>query len=46
MSSKENPRILLIDDDLKIYRLIVSYLEPLGYEVVAEHNGSNGLRRA
>ena len=42
----ENTRILLIDDDVKLCRLIASYLQPLGYDVVAEHNGRAGLNRA
>ena len=44
--SFENTRILLIDDDVKLCRLIASYLQPLGYDVVAEHNGRAGLNRA
>ena len=40
-----NPRVLLIDDDLKLCRLIASYLQPLGYSVEAEHTGLSGLRR-
>lgn len=44
--SFEGTRILLIDDDVKLCRLIASYLRPLGYEVLAEHNGRNGLDRA
>ncbi len=35
-------RILLIDDDRKLCRLIASYLGPLGYEVVAVHCGLEG----
>lgn len=42
----ENPRILLIDDDLKLCRLITDYLSPLGYEITAVHNGREGLARA
>ncbi len=45
MNTGETTRILLIDDDLKLCRLIVSYLQPLGYEVLAEHTGPGGLRR-
>ena len=44
--SFENTRILLIDDDVKLCRLIASYLQPLGYDVAAEHNGRAGLTRA
>ena len=39
-------RILLIDDDPKLCRLVASYLQPLGYSVVAEHTGPTGLHRA
>lgn len=44
--SSDNTRILLIDDDPKLCRLITSYLEPLGYEVISEHTGPSGLNRA
>ncbi len=36
-------RILIIDDDLKLCRLIRDYLEPMGYEVSSAHNGAAGL---
>ena len=39
-------RLLLIDDDEKLSRLLRDYLEPLGYSVEAVHNGADGLRRA
>lgn len=42
----DNLRILLIDDDLKLCRLISDYLGPLGYEITAVHNGREGLSRA
>lgn len=45
-ASSDNTRILLIDDDLKLCRLIASYLQPLGYEVISEHSGPAGLNRA
>ncbi|NDD64443.1 MAG: DNA-binding response regulator, partial [Acidobacteria bacterium] len=38
-----NIRLLLIDDDLKLCRLIRDYLTPLGYEITAVHNGREGL---
>lgn len=38
-----NMKILLVDDDKKLCRLIADYLEPMGYEVAAAHNGSQGL---
>jgi DNA-binding response OmpR family regulator len=39
-------RLLLIDDDEKLCRLLRDYLEPLGYAVHAVHNGADGLARA
>jgi two-component system response regulator CpxR len=39
-------RLLLIDDDLKLCRLVRQYLEPLGYAVSLAHNGEDGLRAA
>lgn len=43
---QENTRILMIDDDLKLCRLISNYLQPLGYSVASEHTGPAGLNRA
>jgi len=39
-------RVLVIDDDQELCTLIKDYLEPLGYEVVAEHDGPAGAERA
>ena len=39
-------RILIIDDDRELCSLIKTYLEPLGYEVVAEYDGPSGEERA
>jgi two-component system response regulator CpxR len=39
-------RILVIDDDRKLCRLIKDYLEPLGYSVHAAHTGPEGAERA
>src|SRR5271156_3072753 len=39
-------RILLVDDDLKLCRLVRQYLEPLGYAVSLAHNGEDGLHAA
>ena len=39
-------RILVIDDDRKLCRLIKDYLEPLGYSVQATHTGPDGAERA
>jgi len=38
--------ILIVDDDVKLCRLIRDYLEPLGYEVTAAHTGPEGLAAA
>lgn len=35
----------MIDDDLKLCRLVKDYLEPLGYEVEAAHTGPQGLEK-
>lgn len=40
------PRLLVIDDDRKLCRLITDYLAPLGYEVSAVHTGPEGVERA
>ncbi len=37
-------KILMIDDDRKLCRLVADYLEPMGYEVEAAHNGTQGLK--
>ena len=42
---KQRPRILLIDDDRKLCRLLSDYLQPLGYEVDAVHTGPEGAER-
>jgi DNA-binding response OmpR family regulator len=39
-------RILVIDDDRKLCRLIGDYLEPMGYAVTAVHSGLEGAERA
>ena len=39
-------RVLVIDDDKKLCRLITDYLSPMGYEVSAVHNGPEGVERA
>jgi DNA-binding response OmpR family regulator len=39
-------RVLIIDDDEKLCRLLQDYLRPLGYNVDAVHNGVEGLQRA
>ena len=44
--AKSGLRVLVIDDDPKLCRLIGKYLKPLGYEVEAVHTGPKGLSRA
>lgn len=40
-----NTRILMIDDDIKLCRLVKDYLAPFGFEVDAAHTGTLGLER-
>jgi DNA-binding response OmpR family regulator len=42
-SRSSRTRLLLVDDDLKLCRLVQAYLEPLGYDVAFAHNGVDGL---
>jgi len=39
-------RVLVIDDERELCALIADYLQPLGYEVHAEHDGVAGAERA
>ena len=39
-------RLLIIDDDKKLCRLVGDYLAPLGFDVTAEHDGATGAERA
>lgn len=45
-SSESGQRVLVIDDDRKLCRLITDYLEPLGYAVRAVHTGTEGAALA
>jgi len=45
-TNPSRPRVLLIDDDRKLCRLITTYLDPLGYDVTAVHTGPEGVERA
>ena len=38
-------RILVVDDDRQIVRLVRSYLEQAGYEVLVAYDGESGLAR-
>lgn len=39
-------RVLVIDDDKKLCRLIREYLAPMGYEVSVAHTGPEGVEKA
>jgi len=39
-----NMKILIVDDDKKLCQLVADYLEPMGYDVEAAHNGAQGLQ--
>jgi DNA-binding response OmpR family regulator len=39
-------RLLVVDDDRKLCRLIKDYLEPMGYAVELVHTGLDGVERA
>ncbi|MCX6955268.1 MAG: response regulator transcription factor [Verrucomicrobia bacterium] len=45
-SDSGRTRLLMIDDDKKLCRLVASYLEPLGFDVTAVHTGPEGVERA
>src|ERR671919_236731 len=44
--SADRARVLVIDDDRKLCRLIQDYLESLAYSVEAVHTGPQGVERA
>jgi two-component system, OmpR family, response regulator CpxR len=46
MTSTLGTRLLLVDDDLKLCRLVRQYLEPLGYTISTAHTGPDGLEMA
>jgi len=39
-------RLLMIDDDRKLCRLVATYLDPLGFDVTAVHTGPESVERA
>lgn len=45
-STEGRTRVLVIDDDKKLARLIADYLGPMGYDVTLVHNGPDGAARA
>jgi DNA-binding response OmpR family regulator len=45
-TSSTRPRLLVIDDDKKLCRLVADYLGPMGYDVTAAHTGPEGAEKA
>jgi DNA-binding response OmpR family regulator len=45
-NEKSGTRLLVIDDDRKLCRLIRDYLEPMGYQVTTVYNGPDGVEEA
>ena len=45
-TSLQRTRILVIDDDKKLCRLIADYLTPMGYEISLVHTGPGGVEKA
>src|ERR1700722_9245581 len=39
-------RVLMIDDDRKLCRLVRDYLQPMGYEMEDAHTGPDGVEKA
>src|SRR5579871_887345 len=46
LQDAQRTRLLVVDDDRKLCRLIKDYLEPMGYEVMTVHTGSEALAKA
>ncbi|MEZ5428251.1 MAG: response regulator transcription factor [Pyrinomonadaceae bacterium] len=44
-TEEKNTRILMIDDDQKLCRLVKDYLEPFGFAVDSIHTGKAGLEK-
>ncbi len=44
-NSNADSLILMIDDDVKLCRLVKDYLEPFGFRIEAAHTGTDGLAR-
>lgn len=45
-AATQRTRLLVIDDDKKLCRLIADYLTPMGYEVALVHTGPEGVAKA
>ena len=46
MDENGRTRLLMIDDDRKLCRLVSDYLSPLGFDVTAVHTGPEGVETA
>jgi DNA-binding response OmpR family regulator len=46
MAAESPTRLLLIEDDVRLCRLVKEYLEGMGYSVAMEHSGPAGLAAA
>ena len=46
MTNALSTKLLLVDDDVKLCRLVRDYLEPMGYSVTVAHTGPDGLEMA
>lgn len=44
LNEPSDMKIMIIDDDKKLCRLVADYLGPMGYAVDAAHNGADGLK--
>jgi len=42
----KNLQVLIIDDDVKLCRLVSEYLAPFGFDITAKHNGVDGVSEA
>ena len=42
----KSTKVLIIDDDQKLCRLVADYLGPMGYKVSAAFTGPDGLEKA
>jgi two-component system response regulator CpxR len=46
MTTSDQPRLLLIDDDIELCELLTEYLSSEGFDANAVHDGLNGVERA
>ena len=45
LNDKKHTRILMIDDDVKLCRLVGDYLAPFGFNVTSVYRGTDGLEK-